>query len=64
MHRLILLSGNIGCHRMRGRMNDAPSYIPPFQLGAAMTGGAVGRVGSSRPQGHSRSVRQESPVRV
>jgi hypothetical protein len=29
---------------MRGRMNDTPSYIPPFQLGAAMTGGAVGRV--------------------
>ena len=29
---------------MRGRMNDAKSYVPPFRLGEAMTGGAVGRV--------------------
>ncbi|MGQ7296837.1 NADP-dependent oxidoreductase [Quadrisphaera sp. KR29] len=29
---------------MRGRMNDARSYVPPFGLGEAMTGGAVGRV--------------------
>ncbi|GAA2168505.1 MULTISPECIES: NADP-dependent oxidoreductase [Glycomyces] len=29
---------------MRGRMNDAKSYIPPFALGETMTGGAVGRV--------------------
>lgn len=29
---------------MRGRMNDTKSYIPPFELGATMTGGAVGRV--------------------
>ena len=29
---------------MRGRMNDVPSYIPPFQLNEAMTGGAVGVV--------------------
>jgi NADPH-dependent curcumin reductase CurA len=29
---------------MRGRMNDVPSYIPPFQLGEPMTGGAVGVV--------------------
>ena len=29
---------------MRGRMNDAKSYVPPFELGKAMTGGAVGRV--------------------
>ena len=29
---------------MRGRMNDVPSYIPPFQLNEPMTGGAVGVV--------------------
>ena len=29
---------------MRGRMNDAESYTPPFALGETMTGGAVGRV--------------------
>ncbi len=29
---------------MRGRMNDVKSYIPPFQLGKTMLGGAVGRV--------------------
>ena len=29
---------------MRGRMDDVPSYIPPFQLDEPMTGGAVGVV--------------------
>jgi NADPH-dependent curcumin reductase CurA len=29
---------------MRGRMNDMRSYAPPFQLGEAMQGGAVGEV--------------------
>jgi NADPH-dependent curcumin reductase CurA len=29
---------------MRGRMNDAKSYVPPFELGKAMSGGAVGEV--------------------
>jgi NADPH-dependent curcumin reductase CurA len=29
---------------MRGRMNDVKSYVPPFQLNEAMTGGAVGTV--------------------
>ncbi len=29
---------------MRGRMNDAKSYAPPYALGATMTGGAIGRV--------------------
>ncbi|MEG9249549.1 NADP-dependent oxidoreductase [Arthrobacter sp. Soc17.1.1.1] len=29
---------------MRGRMSDSKSYIPPFELGETMTGGAVGRV--------------------
>ncbi|ASU85112.1 NADP-dependent oxidoreductase [Nocardiopsis gilva YIM 90087] len=33
---------------MRGRMNDVKSYIPPFQLDEAMTGGAVGEVVASR----------------
>jgi len=33
---------------MRGRMHDAKSYVPPFALGEAMTGGAVGQVISSR----------------
>ncbi|WP_068426993.1 NADP-dependent oxidoreductase [Piscicoccus intestinalis] len=35
---------------MRGRMNDAKSYVPPFQLERAMTGGAVGRVVASRSE--------------
>ena len=29
---------------MRGRMNDVPSYVPPFQLDAPLEGGAVGVV--------------------
>jgi len=29
---------------MRGRMNDVKSYSPPFALGEAMQGGAVGEV--------------------
>jgi NADPH-dependent curcumin reductase CurA len=33
---------------MRGRMNDVESYVPPFRLNEAMTGGAVGEVVSSR----------------
>jgi len=32
---------------MRGRMNDAKSYVPPFQLGKALEGGAVGEVTAS-----------------
>jgi NADPH-dependent curcumin reductase CurA len=36
---------------MRGRMNDAKSYIPPFVLGETMTGGAVGRVVASAAEG-------------
>jgi NADPH-dependent curcumin reductase CurA len=32
---------------MRGRMNDAKSYTPPFQLGQALQGGAVGEVVAS-----------------
>jgi NADPH-dependent curcumin reductase CurA len=29
---------------MRGRMNDAKSYVPPFQIGQALDGGAMGEV--------------------
>ena len=29
---------------MRGRMNDAKSYVAPYELGKAMYGGAVGEV--------------------
>ncbi len=29
---------------MRGRMMDRESYVPPFQIGAALEGGAVGQV--------------------
>ena len=32
---------------MRGRMNDVKSYVPPFQVGAPLDGGAVGEVVSS-----------------
>jgi NADPH-dependent curcumin reductase CurA len=32
---------------MRGRMNDAKSYVPPYELGKAMYGGAVGEVAGS-----------------
>ncbi len=33
---------------MRGRMNDAKSYVPPFELGKPLDGGAVGEVIESR----------------
>ena len=33
---------------MRGRMNDGKSYVPPFQLGKPLDGGAVGEVIESR----------------
>ena len=32
---------------MRGRMNDVPSYVPPFELNQALDGGAVGVVVAS-----------------
>jgi NADPH-dependent curcumin reductase CurA len=37
---------------MRGRMNDVKSYVPPFELGAALQGGAVGEVVASRSDTH------------
>lgn len=33
---------------MRGRMRDAKSYVPPFELGAVMTGMSVGEVIASQ----------------
>jgi len=33
---------------MRGRMNDRKSYVPPFELGQPLDGGAVGEVVASR----------------
>lgn len=35
---------------MRGRMNDAQSYAPPYQIGEVMYGGAVGEVIGSNSQ--------------
>ncbi|HEX5497445.1 MAG TPA: NADP-dependent oxidoreductase [Mycobacteriales bacterium] len=35
---------------MRGRMNDVKSYAPPFALGVAMNGGAVGEVVATRAE--------------
>lgn len=35
---------------MRGRMNDAKSYVPGFELGSVMQGGALGRVIESRAE--------------
>jgi NADPH-dependent curcumin reductase CurA len=36
---------------MRGRMNDVKSYVPPFEVGAPLEGGAVGKVVESRAPG-------------
>jgi NADPH-dependent curcumin reductase CurA len=33
---------------MRGRMNDVQSYVPPFQIGEPLQGGAVGEVIASK----------------
>jgi NADPH-dependent curcumin reductase CurA len=35
---------------MRGRMNEGKSYVPPFELGKPLEGGAVGEVIESRAQ--------------
>ena len=35
---------------MRRRMNDAKSYIPPFQIGQPLEGGAIGRVIASQDE--------------
>ncbi|MGI5129633.1 NADP-dependent oxidoreductase [Pseudonocardia sp. CA-107938] len=36
---------------MRGRMDDVPSYIPPFAIGAPLEGSALGEVIASRAPG-------------
>jgi NADPH-dependent curcumin reductase CurA len=36
---------------MRGRMNDVKSYMPPFEVGAPLDGGAVGEVVASNADG-------------
>jgi len=36
---------------MRGRMRDVKSYVPPFQLGAPLEGGAIGEVVESKAEG-------------
>jgi NADPH-dependent curcumin reductase CurA len=35
---------------MRGRMNDVKSYVPPFQVGEPMEGGAIGEVVESKAE--------------
>ena len=35
---------------MRGRMNDAKSYVPPYQLGAPIDGGVIAEVISSKSE--------------
>ncbi|MES2137303.1 MAG: NADP-dependent oxidoreductase [Pseudomonadota bacterium] len=39
---------------MRGRMNDAKSYVPPFQVGAPLEGGAIGEVVESKADGFAK----------
>jgi NADPH-dependent curcumin reductase CurA len=36
---------------MRGRMNPGKSYVPPFEVGKTLDGGAVGEVVESRAEG-------------
>ena len=36
---------------MRGRMNEVKSYVPPFQVGEPLEGGAIGEVVESRQEG-------------
>ena len=36
---------------MRGRMNSGKSYVPPFEIGKPLEGGAVGEVIESRAEG-------------
>lgn len=38
---------------MRGRMNDAKSYVPPYEVGKVMEGGAIGEVIESGVDGVS-----------
>ena len=45
-------------------MNDVRSYVAPFTLGEAMTGGAVGRVAVSRNSRYSRGRVGAAPARL
>ena len=46
---------------MRGRMNDRKSYVPPFELGKALQGGAVGEVvGTGELVVHDRGWREHA----
>jgi len=36
---------------MRGRMNDVKSYVPAFQVGEPLEGGAIGEIVESRAEG-------------
>jgi len=36
---------------MRGRMNDVKSYVPPFQVGEPLEGGAIGEIVESKADG-------------
>ncbi len=36
---------------MRGRMNEGESYVPPFEIGKPLEGGAMGEVVESRADG-------------
>ncbi len=48
---------------MRGRMNDVKSYVPPFELGKALQGGAVGEVvGTGELVVHDRGWREHALV--
>jgi len=38
---------------MRGRMNDVKSYVPPFQVGEPLEGGAVGEIVETKAEGFS-----------
>jgi hypothetical protein len=49
---------------MQGRMDDVPSYIPPFRLGSPLEGAAVGDVLASRSDAYpDRGVRDEEGTR-